>query len=228
MTAVKQDYELLIFDWDGTVMDSVARIVSCLHRAAVDAGGNVPPREALRDVIGLGLREAILALFPAADEAFIERYSAAYRDYFLGGDDTPSPLYAGARETLTGLRQQGYYLAVATGKSRRGLDRVLEETGLGDLFAVTRCADETFSKPHPQMLHEILTDLDTQPGAALMIGDSEYDVLMGQNAGVDALAVSYGVHSLERLQAHRTVGYIEAITELPAWLDQRLPEAAGA
>lgn len=212
------EYKLLVFDWDGTLMDSEARIVTCLERAAQDIGAQVLARERLREVIGLGMTEAVLHLYPQADPPFVRRFIDAYREHFLSRDSTPSMLFPGAREVLEGLAAQGWLLAVATGKARRGLDRALQETGLEVLFHATRCADETFSKPHPRMLEEIMTDLDTEAEATLMIGDTEYDMMMARNAGTRALAVSYGVHELDRLLGHGPVGHIDAITQLPAWL----------
>lgn len=213
-----QRFELLVFDWDGTLMDSEARIVACLQGAITDLG--LPRKEVaeLRNIIGLGLAEAIERLFPgsAADtrHALVERY----RHHFLVADSTPSALFEGAREVLHDLAAQGYLLAVATGKGRRGLDKVLEETGLGPLFHATRCADETFSKPHPQMLLELMDHLGAEPRATLMIGDTEYDMEMARNARTHALAVSYGVHHPERLLKHGPLGCLQRISELPEWL----------
>lgn len=215
-----QRFELLVFDWDGTLMDSEARIVACLQGAIADLG--LPRKEVadLRNIIGLGLAEAIERLFPgsAADirHALVERY----RHHFLVADPTPSTLFEGAREVLHDLAAQGYLLAVATGKGRHGLDKVLEETGLGPLFHATRCADETVSKPHPQMLLELMDHLGAEPQATLMIGDTEYDMEMARNAGTHALAVSYGVHHPERLLKHGPLGCLQHISELPAWLRQ--------
>lgn len=213
-------YRLLVFDWDGTLMDSEARIVSCLEGAIAETGAEPRERPLLSHVIGLGLSEAILTLYPQGDPAFVQAFAAAYRKRFLHTEDTPSRLFEGARKTLESLAEQGYLLAVATGKARRGLDRALEELDLAHRFHATRCADETFSKPHPQMLEEIMTDLDTPPARTLMIGDTEYDMQMANNAGTEALAVSYGVHPVESLLRSGARGHIDAIDELPAWLSR--------
>ena len=223
-----REFELLVFDWDGTLMDSEARIVACLEQAVRTVGAEPRARQALRNVIGLGLTQAIQRLYPQGDEAFIAAFTAAYREYFLFQDRTPSELFAGSRRVVEGLAAQGYLLAVATGKSRRGLERELAETGLEPLFHVTRCADETFSKPHPRMLEEIMTDLDTAPARTLMIGDSEYDMMMANNAGTASLAVSYGVHDLDRLMQHGPKGHVNAIDELPAWLRARAERVSPA
>jgi phosphoglycolate phosphatase len=211
-------FELLVFDWDGTLMDSEARIVACLQGAIGDLG--LPHKEVadLRNIIGLGLAEAIDTLFPGSDATTQQALVDRYRHHFLVADPTPSALFEGAAEVLRGLAAQGYLLAVATGKGRRGLDKVLEETGLGPLFHATRCADETFSKPHPQMLLELMDHLGAEPGATLMIGDTEYDMEMARNAQTHALAVSYGVHHMERLLRHGPLGCLDRIGDLPLWL----------
>lgn len=214
-------FKLLVFDWDGTLMDSEAQIVSCMQAAAADLSVPVPDQEAVRNIIGLGLSEAITALFSISDEAFISRLVERYRHYFLGKDSIPSTLFSGADTVVRQLGSQGYMLAVATGKGRQGLDKVLAETELGDCFLATRCADETFSKPHPEMLNQIMDELGVMPEETLMIGDTEYDLQMASNAKTDSLAVSYGVHSLERLMQHNPLGYIDRITDLIGWLDTR-------
>jgi phosphoglycolate phosphatase len=216
-----QRFELLVFDWDGTLMDSEARIVACLQGAIADLGLPVRDVAALRNIIGLGLAEAIETLFPGSDAATRQAVVERYRHHFLVADPTPSALFEGAAEVLHGLAAQGYLLAVATGKGRRGLDKVLEETGLGPLFHATRCADETFSKPHPQMLLELMEHLGADPQATLMIGDTEYDMEMARNARTHALAVSYGVHHPERLLRHQPLGCLDRIGDLPVWLNTK-------
>lgn len=213
-------YQLIVFDWDGTLMNSEARIVACMQQAARDVGVAVPGRDMAKNVIGLGLAEAVQHLFANEAPAHWPELVEAYRRHFLAGDLAPSPLFDGVREVISGLTEAEVFLAVATGKSRRGLDRVLDETGLGDVFSITRCADETFSKPHPQMLLDIMDHLGLRPQETLMVGDTEYDVQMAANAGVDALGVSYGVHEPERLLAHGALDCLEAIGELPGWLSR--------
>ena len=213
-------YRLLVFDWDGTLMDSAGRIVRCMQLAAADTGTPVPEAAAVREIIGLGMREAVERLFPDFDAPQVEDFIDAYRGHWLGDAVPPSSLFPGAREVLDWARERDYLLAVATGKSRRGLDKVLEETELTDCFHVTRCADEAFSKPHPQMLEEILTDLDIPPAEALVIGDSEYDMQMAANARVDALGVAHGVHEGERLQRHGALAVLNDLHQLPPWLTQ--------
>ncbi len=214
-------YKLLVFDWDGTLMDSEARIVGCLAMTFTDLGLTPPPRESLLNVIGLGLPEAFRALAPDADGEVLRRLTDRYRYHFLSDHHAPATLFAGARATLEMLDRAGYLLGVATGKGRRGLDRSLEETGCGPLFAVTRCADETASKPAPRMLLEIMDVAGVRPHETLMIGDTEYDLQMAHNAGTDALAVSYGVHARERLLAAGPLACVDDIREVCAWLERR-------
>ncbi|MET0065272.1 MAG: HAD-IA family hydrolase [Candidatus Thiodiazotropha sp.] len=213
-------FKLLVFDWDGTIMDSEARIVACVEAAIRDLEMPVPSREAISNIIGLGLREAVHQLFPEADDQLHLEIAARYRVHFFSGAVAPSELFHGARETLQRLNDLGYLLAVATGKGRQGLDHALETTGLGSLFLVTRCADETFSKPHPEMLHQILDFTGMQPVEALMIGDTEYDLEMARNAGMPSLGVTYGVHAEERLKKHRPLGCVDAVAQIPDWLSR--------
>jgi phosphoglycolate phosphatase len=218
---MQTDFKLLVFDWDGTLMDSEARIVACMQAAAADLGLGVPADERVRDIIGLGLREAVTALIPEADDALVQRIADRYRLHFLNQNQTPSPLFSGAAEVLHGLYDQGYLLAVATGKGRRGLDKVLAETGFDRLFHATRCADETFSKPHPEMLLQLMDELGVTAAETLMIGDTEYDLQMANNARAWGLAVSYGVHARERLLQQGPLGCLDDIRDLGAWLEPR-------
>ena len=216
----KRPYNILIFDWDGTLMDSAAHITACMRNAIAHAGADFRTDAQIRHIIGLGLEEAVRHLLPEASAVVVRRVVEEYRQEFLFRTSHASELFAGARETLATLQAQGYDLAVATGKSRRGLDKVLAETGLEMVFAITRCADETHSKPHPLMLEEILTDFNAKPSEALMIGDSEYDLLMARNIQMDALAVSYGVHSLQHLLQYQPQGYVDDVAHIPDWLAQ--------
>jgi phosphoglycolate phosphatase len=214
-------YSLLIFDWDGTLMDSAAHITHCMRNAIALTGAEFRTDAEIRHIIGLGLEEAIQHLYPDKPHSRIREIADEYRQEFLVRSQHGSELFAGARETLYALAAQGYQLAIATGKSRRGLDKVLDETGLHALFPITRCADETHSKPHPRMLEEILTDYDAAKHDALMIGDSEYDLQMARAIGMDSLAVSYGVHDLERLLQHQPRGYVHDVTHIPDWLAEQ-------
>lgn len=211
-------FDLLVFDWDGTLMDSQARIVNCMQGAMRDTGVEVLTPETIRGIIGLGMREVTVTLFPDADENFIVDFTAAYRRHFVELDETPSALFPGAAEVVQGLGERDYLLAVATGKSHRGLTKVLGETGIGSCFQATRCADQTHSKPHPQMLEELMDELGVEPARTLMIGDTSFDLQMARNARAGALAVSYGAHPVDDLLALEPLDHIDAITELPTWL----------
>ncbi len=208
--------QLIVFDWDGTLMDSEAQIVSCLHGAINDIGLQPMTDDTVKNVIGLGLREAIDMLVPGRDEIFRQAFVEAYRKYWFGHED--SSLFPGAREVLDTLREQNFLLGVATGKARHGLDRVLQQTGLVGYFDATRCADETPSKPHPQMLLDLMGELGVAGQHTLMVGDTEYDMEMATNAGVGKLAVRSGVHSEERLQRHAPLACLGGVAEMPDWM----------
>lgn len=212
-------YELLIFDWDGTLIDSAAHIVSCIHLVHSKVGLEVRSDAEIRNIIGLGLEEAFQALHPQAVHSQIHAAAHEYKQQFFLHNRKVSELFAGARETLEVLDRQGYLLAIATGKSRQGLNQVLAETALKPLFPITRCADETSSKPHPLMLEEILAEYDLPASAALMIGDTEYDVQMAHTIQMHAVGVSYGVHGRERLLTLSPRVCLDDIRELPIWLD---------
>jgi phosphoglycolate phosphatase len=205
---------IVIFDWDGTLCDSIEHIVSAMREAAVELGMEPPPAEDVRDIVGLGLPQALARLFPATDDAGRGELALAYSRHFASPQRAPARLFEGAMDTLEGLRARGIELAVATGKSRRGLDRVLDSMGLADFFEATRCADEALSKPHPRMLHEIMAARGKSAEEALMVGDSEYDMAMAEQAGVRSVAVSFGVHGSDRLAAYRPLAIIDALPEL--------------
>ena len=210
-------YDLIVFDWDGTVMDSTAVIAGSIQAACRDLGLTVPDDETARHVIGLGLIQALRHAVPDAPESMYEPLVARYRHHFLI-QDAAIPLFAGARETIAELHGAGYWLGVATGKSRAGLDRVLESTGLKQYFHATRTADQTFSKPDPAMLFELLDELAVTAGRALMIGDTTHDVQMAQNAQVDVVAVGHGAHPPEQLRELNPLALVKDFAELRAWL----------
>ena len=217
---MRQAVDLIIFDWDGTLMDSAAKIVTCMQCAARDLDLVAPSCDEVENIIGLGLPQAVARLFPALSAEGNERLQKAYAEHYVVNDKTQTPLFFGVERTLISLRKQGYRLAVATGKSRKGLNRVFAETGTGAYFDSSRCADETASKPHPLMLEELLAELDCKAERALMVGDSEYDMEMAKNAGVKPIAVDYGVHSLDRLRRFNPVCCLSQIDELMVHLGE--------
>jgi len=212
-------YDLIVFDWDGTLMDSTAVIAGSIQAACRDLGLAVPDEETARHVIGLGLIQALRHAAPDAPESMYEPLVERYRHHFLA-QDRAIPLFEGARETLAELHGAGYWLGVATGKSRMGLDRALESTALKKYFHATRTADQTFSKPDPAMLLELLEELAVSPERALMIGDTTHDIQMAQNAGVGALAAGYGAHPPEQLLALKPLALAKNFAELRAWLKE--------
>lgn len=218
---MNRPYELLIFDWDGTLMDSAGQIVASATRAIELMG--LPPRlpQQISELIGLGLRDAFDRLYPEISNEVMDGLLIEYGRKFRSEPMHSSLLFEGVGETLETLRSHGYRLAVATGKSRRGLDRALAESGLADMFSITRCADESANKPDPKMLHDILLRTATEPGRALMIGDTEFDMQMAGAAEVAALAVSCGVHEVLRLQDAGALDVLSTVQEMPAWLASR-------
>lgn len=215
-------FELLVFDWDGTLMDSAARIVASLRGAAQDVGFEDLSDAGFRNVIGLGMQEAIRTLYPAVTDEELWHYADRYRHHFLESCPMPEQLFEGVTEILASLHQQPMMLAVATGKSRKGLDRALRHTDTGRYFQATRCADETTSKPHPQMLLELIEELGAKPELTLMIGDTEYDMEMAQRAGTSSLAVTYGAHEPHRLAQYRPLASLDSIVALGKWFDENL------
>ncbi|QYK00131.1 HAD family hydrolase [Shewanella psychrotolerans] len=203
-------YELVIFDWDGTLMDSVGKIVACMQQTATQLNMLVPTEAAIRDIIGLSMNEALNVLHPAASAQTREEMISVYRQQYLQLNKTPSPVFDGAEELLLALKSSGHSLAVATGKARAGLDRVLTETGFATHFQASRCADEAKSKPHPQMLNELLQQLNVAPQKALMVGDSIHDLNMANNAGIDAIGVSYGAHRSDKLSQANPIAIVSS------------------
>ncbi|MFN4326229.1 MAG: HAD family hydrolase [Azonexus sp.] len=210
-------YELLVFDWDGTLLDSAGAIVRAIQAACRDLDLPPPSDRRARHVIGLGLvdamRHAVPDLSPARYQEMVDRY----RFHYLAGDHALS-LFEGVPEMLARLKQAGHVLTVATGKSRAGLERALDHSGLRPYFQASRCADECHSKPHPQMLEELMAEFGIGNSATLMIGDTSHDLLMASNAGVDGLAVTYGAHPHDHLLEHQPVACLHSVADLDRWL----------
>jgi len=213
-----KQFDLLIFDWDGTLMDSAGVIVDSIQRACEDIGLAAPSERASRQIIGLGLAQALQTLLPDLPADDYPRLVERYRHHYLGRDEQ-IPLFAGVEQGIRDLHQNGFQLAVATGKSRVGLARALESSGLGTWFSATRCADQTHSKPHPAMVLELIDELDADPARTLVIGDTSHDLLMAANAGVASLGVTYGAHEAGDLHPHAPLALIDSFAEVHAWLN---------
>ncbi|MGN6669485.1 MAG: HAD family hydrolase [Trinickia sp.] len=213
----RQQFDLIVFDWDGTLMDSTAHIARSIQAACRDLGVPVPADDAARYVIGLGLRDALQIAAPSLDPVDYPRLAERYRFHYLI-KDARTELFAGVRELLAELRSQGYLLAVATGKSRVGLNRALDEVQLTTVFDGTRCADETFSKPHPAMLHELTRELGQDLERTVMIGDTTHDLQMAVNAGAVGVAVTYGAHPADALVKLEPRFVAENVGALGDWL----------
>jgi len=213
-----KQFDLLVFDWDGTLMDSAGVIVDSIQRACEDIGLPAPSDRASRQIIGLGLIQALQALLPDLPADDYPRLVERYRHHYLGRDDQ-IPLFAGVAGGIRQLSESGFTLAVATGKSRIGLSRALESSGLGAWFAATRCADQTHSKPHPAMVLELIDELGADPARTLVIGDTSHDLLMAANAGVASLGVTYGAHEAADLHPHAPVALMNSFDEVYAWLN---------
>ncbi len=207
-------------------MDSERQIVRAMQASICDLQLEARTDDACKDIIGLGLKEAIQRLYPGSGEPLLQEIVERYRHHWFNSGDT-SELFAGVEETLSQLKAAGYKLAIATGKGRIGLEKVLDETGLSALFDATRCSDETRSKPHPQMLQEILTALQIEPHQAVMVGDTEYDIQMAHNAGVGPVAVSYGVHEASRLMKFKPLLCIDDIAQIQDLLLDKQAAASG-
>lgn len=215
----RKQFDLIVFDWDGTLMDSTSTIVKCIQAAAKDLGLPIPADQAAAHVIGLGLAEAMQAVMPDIDPKYYPRMVERYRYHYLSRDHELT-LFDGVREMLDELSQQAYFLAVATGKSRVGLNRALNAAKLLSMFDATRCADETFSKPHPAMLQELTRELGQDLKRTVMIGDTSHDLLMANNAGAAGVAVQYGAHPAEQLAACQPLYSAASVAELRAWLNE--------
>jgi phosphoglycolate phosphatase len=215
-------YELLIFDWDGTLADSAGQIVSAMQAAIVGLG--LPPRsdESIRELIGLGLNDVLVRLYPELELNGLRALLDSYRTKWQAQGTGEARLFDGAFEAIAELHAQGYRIAIATGKSRRGLDRSLRHHAeLAELVINSRCADETASKPDPLMLRELLADEGIAPQQALMIGDTEYDMTMAQAITMPGLGVACGVHEPGRLQRSGAAAVLESVAALPGWIQGR-------
>jgi phosphoglycolate phosphatase len=212
-----RQFDLIAFDWDGTLYDSTKIIVRCIQRAVADVGGTVPGDKEAAYVIGMGLMEALAHAAPDVPKEKYPQLGARYRVHYLAHQDDLC-LFDGVLAMLAGLRERGHRLAVATGKSRRGLDDALDTVQLKGMFDGSRTADETAGKPHPRMLHELMQEFAVAPERTLMIGDTTHDLQMAVNAGCASLAVSYGAHEPSGFAALAPRHVAHSVADMHAWL----------
>ncbi|MCB5187565.1 HAD-IIIA family hydrolase [Methylobacillus caricis] len=211
-------FDLIVFDWDGTLANSTQIIVDSIRTAAVEAGLADPGQESASSIIGLGLREAIQQLFGVITSEQLQHMAERYNVHYHARENDVL-LFPGAKNAVTRLNEQGYMLGVATGKGRRGLNHALEHSGLGTYIHGTRCVDECLSKPHPQMLLELMDEFGAEPERTLMIGDTSFDLQMAENAKVSRIGVTYGAHPLERLLPHLPLAHFDEFATLDQWLE---------
>ena len=216
-----RDIQLVIFDWDGTVMDSIGKIVVSLQQAAARVDLPVPSAHQAKQIIGLSLDPAFKQLFPQSTQAQRDELSEHYKDVYLNHDQTPTPLFPDAHELFAALNEHGYWLAVATGKARRGLDRMMSETNTAHYFRSSRCSDEAHSKPHPDMLQQLLAHHQLQPHQAVMIGDTVHDLAMAQAISMPRIGITHGVHGAAELLAHHPLAVVDSLAELKQLLISR-------
>ena len=211
-------YPFVIFDWDGTLADSTAVIKRALQRSADDLGYPIPTDAQASFIIGMGLRPALEHAIPTLREEDLTRLTDRFRHHFIVGENE-IVLFDGVPEMLAALKARGHSLAVATGKSRKGLDRAFDTLGLREYFVASRCADEGFSKPHPGMLHALFDITGMTASDAVMIGDTTHDLQLAENAGTAAIGVTYGAHERALLEAHRPLTLVDSVSALKSFLE---------
>ena len=211
-------YPLVIFDWDGTLADSTVVIKRALQRSAEDLGYPIPTDAQASFIIGMGLKPALAHAIPTLRDEDVPRLTDRFRHHFVVGENE-IVLFDGVPDMLAALKARGHWLAVATGKSRKGLDRAFDTLGLREFFVASRCADEGFSKPHPGMLHALFDETGMNASAAVMIGDTTHDLQLAENAGAAAIGVTYGAHERSLLEAHKTLTLVDSVSALKAFLE---------
>jgi phosphoglycolate phosphatase len=211
-----RNFDLVVFDWDGTLVDSTALIADAIQAACHEMGEPPPGEDAARYVIGLGFASAVQHVAPRLDPSAYPAFSAAYRRHYMAGESRIT-LFDGVRELLRDLDEQGYRLAIATGKSRGGLEHALTQSRLRGVFHATRCADQGLPKPHPDMLHNLMRFLAADAERTLMVGDTSHDLELARNAGAPSVAVSYGAHSAETLARFAPLAIVDSVAQLRAW-----------
>lgn len=221
MSVSARPYDLLIFDWDGTLADSLGQIVRSMQIAIAELGWEPRSDKAIGELVGLGLADGMRKLYPQINTRQLNELLGCFRQQWLsiGTGQAESPLFEGVERVLETLHGQGYVQTVATGKSRKGLDRALTwHRHVRDYFVATRTADQTANKPNPLMLRELLAELEVPVGRALMIGDTEYDAAMATAIGMPSVGVASGMHDAERMLAAGALTVVESVRELPGWL----------
>ncbi len=213
----RRRFDLIVFDWDGTLFDSTALIVQCIQSACADIGIEVPDAGRAAYVIGLGLHDALQHAAPGLPPERYPELGRRYRHHYFARQHE-LVLFDGTLAMLAALKQRQHWVAVATGKSRAGLDEALAHSSLHELFDATRTADETASKPHPRMLQELMAVFGVEPGRTLMIGDTTHDLLLASNAGTASVGVSYGAHEPATFQQHGPLAIVHSTRELHDWL----------
>ncbi|WP_027149223.1 HAD family hydrolase [Methylobacter tundripaludum] len=211
---MKNKFDLIIFDWDGTLIDSIDWIVHCLQTAGKQCGRDIPEPQAAKDVIGLSITNACAKLFPGVDQETLTQLTDCYQQTYLSRQLDRGDLFPGVYDMLVELKQAGYQLAVATGKTRAGLQEALQATDTEALFCITRCSDETASKPDPLMLHQIMQHTQAANERSLMVGDSTHDLQMAMNAQISSIAVSCGAHPEDILQRYNPLMCLQQPAEL--------------
>ena len=211
-------YSLVIFDWDGTLMDSTGRIISAMQAAATDVGFAVPSATQVKSIIGLSMQAVLQTLFPTTSDSQRENFLKAYKYQYIEGDTTPSPLFEGVIAQLEWLKSEQITIAVATGKARAGLSRVMQEVGLLNYFDFSICADEAESKPHPQMVERLMQSANKQPHQTIVVGDSVHDLHMAKNAKVAAIGVTSGANLFDELTPYEPITILPQVAEFKDWL----------
>jgi len=210
-------FDLIVFDWDGTLANSTQMIVDCMREASKDSGLPLPSEQEAVSIIGLGMREAVNVLFGNISPEQYALLTDRYRYYYYAKDEE-TVLFEGVYESIIELKRLGFDLAIATGKGRNGLNKSLDLSGLKPYIDATRTVDECFSKPHPQMLHDIMDELVINPERVLMIGDTSFDLQMAKNANISSLAVTYGAHPIDKLLEHQPLAHFERFLDVNQWL----------
>lgn len=224
----RQEFQLLIFDWDGTLLDSIASILGCTRETLRELGLPPVPDDRIRGVIGLGLRETVEVLAPGCDEELFQAILTVYRRLWIETWSHRPVLFPGVPELLESFARQGYFLAVATAKGRTGLDLDLAAAGLDRRFDSTRTVSESRSKPHPEMVLSLTAELGVSPGETLVIGDTSHDLEMAENAGAAAVGVCSGSQTRESLERCQALACLDSVMELDPWLADRALTVASA